>query len=47
MNQQTQLVYLREGWTGRILIGYVTELLSLKLVELAIKDNQKHNITSK
>lgn len=46
VNQQAQLIHLGERWTGRILIGYITKLLSLELVELAVKDNQKHNITS-
>lgn len=30
-----------------MLIGYITELMSLELVELAIKDDQKYNTTSK
>lgn len=46
MNQLAQLIHLGEGATERILIGYITELLSLVLVELATKNNQKHNVTS-
>lgn len=47
MNHPAQLIHLEEGWTGSMLMGYITELLSLRPVELAIKDNQKHNINSK
>lgn len=31
---------LVEGWTGRMLIDYITELLSLELVDLTIKANR-------